>query len=95
LTFISNQITVLSLPNGPRAQGVVVMMFRHILTVLSLSLTLTFGIVRFANTNPGGNHGWGNSAPELDPTASASGLAILAGGILLLAERRRRKVTPG
>jgi hypothetical protein len=64
-------------------------MFRHILTVLSLASILMFGTVGFANAYDGGNHGWNNSAPELDPTASASGLAILAGGTLLLAERRR------
>ena len=64
-------------------------MFRHILTASSLAFILTLGFVGFANAYDGGNHGWGNSAPELDPTASGSGLAILAGGVLLLAERRR------
>lgn len=65
------------------------MMFRRILALLFLALALTFSIVGFANAYPGGDHGWGYSAPELDPTALGSGLALLAGGILLIAERRR------
>jgi hypothetical protein len=32
-----------------------------------------------------------NSAPELDPTALGSGILMLAGGVLLLSERRRQK----
>jgi hypothetical protein len=29
------------------------------------------------------------SAPEIDPAAAASGLALLAGGVMMLLERRR------
>ena len=65
------------------------MMFSRILATLSLSLALTFSIVGFANAYSGGNHGY--QAPELDPAALGSGLAVLAGGILLVAERRRAR----
>jgi len=30
-------------------------------------------------------------APEIDPSSAASGLALLAGGIMLLVERHRRR----
>jgi hypothetical protein len=31
------------------------------------------------------------SAPEIDPATAASGLALLAGGVMLLLERRRAR----
>ena len=38
------------------------------------------------------NFGGGSpSAPELDPTLLGSGMAILAGGVILLIERRRNR----
>lgn len=33
------------------------------------------------------------NVPELDPSAAAGGLALLIGGALVLADRRRRRVT--
>jgi hypothetical protein len=41
----------------------------------------------------GGHNGFGNdpSAPELDPTLFGSGAAILAGGMILFNERRRKR----
>jgi hypothetical protein len=44
-------------------------------------------------------HGWGrghgkghhHSAPELDPSLIGNGMALLAGSVLLLMERKRRR----
>lgn len=38
----------------------------------------------------GGSHGASSDVPELDPTAAAGALTLLAGGALALGGRRRR-----
>ena len=74
------------------------MTVRRVVKVLSLVTTLSLASVGFANahdiggrggTGYGNGGGWGDPAPELDPTILGSGLALLAGGVMLLNERRR------
>jgi hypothetical protein len=84
LTFKYNTLIVMSLRNGLRAKRSIAMMFRRVLGILTLMAAFMFGTIGFAHA-----YGWGYSAPELDPSALGSGLALLAGGMLLLAERRR------
>jgi hypothetical protein len=66
-----------------------------------LALALSFGMMGMANAgtdngkgNGGmnnGNQNGRNQAPELDPTALGSGIMILAGGLLMLNERRSKR----
>ena len=53
------------------------------ITVLSLATLCLFGL-------GGTAHAFYSEVPELDPGIAASGLALLAGGLMLLIERRRR-----
>ena len=65
-------------------------MFLRLLAGLFMIAGLTFGAI---NTT----HAWDHngpppqSAPELDPGAIGSGIVMLAGGLLLINERRRNK----
>ena len=62
-------------------------MFSKILGVSLLVASLALPAVAHAD-----NRGWGHDpspAPELDPNFIGGGLALLIGGALLLAERRR------
>jgi|HubBroStandDraft_1064217.scaffolds.fasta_scaffold408971_2 hypothetical protein len=64
-------------------------MFKRIIGAFILTFGLTLGTLGMAHAN-----GWrGNdpSAPELDPSILGSGAAILAGGVILLNERRRNR----
>ena len=65
-------------------------MFSRILGVFVLTTALMFGVISpahaFHQQPP-----YGPSAPELDPGALGSGVAILAGGVMLLNERRRAR----
>ncbi|HTT76368.1 MAG TPA: hypothetical protein VMF50_10370 [Candidatus Binataceae bacterium] len=63
-------------------------MYKRILGVFVLMIGLTVGGFGIAHAY---NHGWGNDAPELDPTTLGSGIAVLAGGVILLNERRRSR----
>jgi hypothetical protein len=76
----------------------------RILTILLLTIGLTFSVIGMSYAghdngygNGGNNNGKGNgnggdpAAPELDPVALASGIAILGGGVILLNERRRNR----
>jgi len=69
-------------------------MFSRILGVLMLTGGLMFGVTGITHAGerdrtpycpPGVS-----SAPELDPTALGSGVAMLIGGVLVLNERRRK-----
>jgi hypothetical protein len=65
-------------------------MFKRILGAFILTFGLTLGTLGMAHAYDG----WrGNdpSAPELDPSIVGSGVAILAGGVILLNERRRNR----
>jgi hypothetical protein len=69
-------------------------MFKRILGAFILTTGLTFGAIGVARADRGYGPGpWGNhpSAPELDPTLLISGITILAGGLILLDERRRAR----
>lgn len=76
-------------------------MLPRFLGTLVLATALIFGAMGAANAgtdNGIGNNGQNNgnaygrySAPELDPTSLASGIILLAGGFLVLHERRRKK----
>jgi hypothetical protein len=61
--------------------------------VFASGLALSAIGVAHANSNPPSTVSKlpipSSRAPELDPSALGSGLALLGGGILLLAERRR------
>jgi hypothetical protein len=73
----------------------------HFLRTSILAIALSVGAIGIANAgtdNGNGNGGVNNgnqnghqSAPELDPTALGSGTMLLAGGFLLLNERRRKR----
>lgn len=62
-------------------------MFKRILSAFLLTFGLTLGALGVAHAS------WHNdpSAPELDPTVLGSGAAILAGGVILLNERRQNR----
>lgn len=69
-------------------------MFSRILGVFVVTTGLMFGVISPAHAYhqplpPPPGHG--PSAPELDPGALGSGAAILAGGVMLLNERRRAR----
>jgi hypothetical protein len=66
-------------------------MFKRILGASLLTIGLTVGALGIAHAHDG--QGWWNdpAAPELDPTVIGSGAAILAGGVVLLNERRRNR----
>jgi len=76
-------------------------MLPRFLGTLVLAAALIFGAIGAANAgtdNGKGNNGQNNgnaygrySAPELDPTGLADGIVLLAGGLLVLHERRRKK----
>jgi hypothetical protein len=70
-------------------------MVSRILGIFLLIGTLMFGGGGMAQAHPGdGNGNWngnGGSAPELDPSALAGGIAMLVGGVLVLKERRKSK----
>jgi hypothetical protein len=89
LTIKNDQSNVISLRRSLRAERSIAMMFRRIFGVSLLIAAFTFVAAGFASAFgfPGGGRGF--PAPELDPTAIGSGLALLAGGVLVLAERRR------
>ena len=59
------------------------------LTLLGPSAIFLLGLAGTALANPGHGHGWGH-APEIDPSLMSSGLALLAGGVMLVVERYRR-----
>jgi hypothetical protein len=65
-------------------------MFSRIVGVMVITTGLMFGLISpalaFHQQPP-----HGPSAPELDPGALGSGVAILAGGVMLLNERRRSR----
>jgi hypothetical protein len=69
-------------------------MLLRILAGLLMIGGLTFGAIGTTHANdnnyqyPPPRH---DSAPELDPGAIGSGIVMLAGGVLLLNERRRKK----
>jgi hypothetical protein len=75
-------------------------MFARSVGTLLIASALTFGALGMANAgsdhgkgNGGQNNGKGNgknSVPELDPTALGRGIIVLAGGLFLLTEGRRR-----
>jgi hypothetical protein len=56
-------------------------------------LLLTLAGTAMANQNQGGNSQGQNygGAPEIDPSLLGSGLALLAGGVLVVLERYRRR----
>jgi hypothetical protein len=68
-------------------------MFLRILGVFVVTTGLMFGLISPAHAyhQPYPPPGHNPSAPELDPTSLGSGIAILAGGFLLLNERRRAR----
>jgi hypothetical protein len=68
-------------------------MFSRILGVFVLTTGLMFGVISPAHAfhQPFPPPGHGPTAPELDPGALGSGIAILAGGVMLLNERRRAR----
>ena len=65
-----------------------------LLRLLGLAALILTGGLTYANLH---SHSGGatigapsiSSAPELDPSAAGAGLTLLAGGLTLLAERRR------
>lgn len=75
-------------------------MFRRILGALIVFTALTATSINLATAgtdngkgNGGSNNGnqnGKNGAPELDPSYLGSGVLLLAGGVLLLSEHRRR-----
>jgi hypothetical protein len=76
-------------------------MHRRFSGILILAIGLAFGVIKAAHAgvdngkgnggqNNGNQNGRGQNAPELDPSAIGSGIALLGGGMLLLGERRRR-----
>jgi hypothetical protein len=64
-------------------------MLSRFFTILILTIGLTFGAISLAHAH-NGNGLADPSAPELDPKVLGSGLAILAGGVILVNERRRK-----
>jgi hypothetical protein len=73
----------------------------YALSSAAISLPLLFALAggAFASGHDYDHgHGWGRGhgkghhyhAPELDPTLISKGLALLAGSVLLLMERKRR-----
>jgi hypothetical protein len=64
-------------------------MFKRILGTFLLTFGLTLGAFGVVHAKGG----WRNdpTAPELDPTILGSGAAILAGGVILLNERRQNR----
>lgn len=64
------------------------------LALLGPSAIFLLGLAGTALAHPGFGHGWGHhhwgSAPEIDPSLMSSGLALLAGGLMLVVERYRR-----
>jgi hypothetical protein len=83
LTFSYEQLIVMPLRDSLMTERSSVIMPLRILDILSLSAVIIVGAVGYASA------GGGYNAPELDPGAVGSGLAFLAGAVLLLAERRR------
>lgn len=76
-------------------------MHRRALETLILAIGLAFGVINVAHAgvdngngnggqNNGNQNGRGQDAPELDPSAIGSDIALLVGGMLLVGERRRR-----
>ncbi|HEX4209733.1 MAG TPA: hypothetical protein VHY56_05035 [Candidatus Binataceae bacterium] len=67
-------------------------MFTRLFGIMILAASLSFSLIGTVRADDGW-HGRGGdpSAPELDPTALGSGVALLAGGIVLLNERRRAR----
>jgi hypothetical protein len=76
---------------------------RHALSSAAISslflLTLASGAFAYGHDYDHG-HGWGrdhgkghhhHTAPELDPALISNGMALLAGSVLLLMERKRRR----
>jgi hypothetical protein len=59
--------------------------------VPGLVMTCVLCAAAVAQGGGGGHHGGGGGAPEIDPGLAASGLALLAGGTLLLTGRKRPK----
>lgn len=59
------------------------------LTWLAPSAIFLLGFAGTALAHPGHGHHWGN-APEIDPSLMSSGLALLAGSVMLVVERYRR-----
>ncbi|HUN59149.1 MAG TPA: hypothetical protein VMU41_13630 [Candidatus Binataceae bacterium] len=62
-------------------------MFTRIFGTFLLVFGATLGALGMAHAYGG----WNPSAPELDPTVLGSGVSILAGGWILLNERRRNR----
>jgi hypothetical protein len=68
-------------------------MISRILAALVLTSGLMFGAVSVAQAQPTSSVRIPpRAAPELDPTALGGGIMILAGGLFLLHERRRKRV---
>jgi hypothetical protein len=77
-------------------------MHQRALRIVILAVSLAFGVTGVAhaqgfdngNGNSGQNNGNQNGrrhdAPEIDPSAIGSGIALLGGGMLLIGERRRK-----
>lgn len=74
------------------------MVFR--LALVAPSAVFLLGLAGTALAHPGFGHGWAHgwdwdhhhwgSAPEIDPSLMSSGLALLAGSVMLVVERYRR-----
>jgi len=66
-------------------------MVSRILGVLIVTGSVFFGVFGMTHAQPVSATPVKRSAPELDPSALAGGIAILVGGVLVLNERRRSK----
>jgi hypothetical protein len=63
-------------------------MLLRLLAGLFMVSGVTFGIISTTHANEHHNDPPHQSAPELDPSAVGGGIMLLAGGVLLLNERR-------
>lgn len=63
----------------------------HRATGLAVILAVTGGMAYADGGHGGGGHGGHGDVPELDPATFGSALSLLAGGVLLLTDKIRRK----
>ena len=65
--------------------------FHRLLAVAVLSLPLIAAMPAFADNSQGNENqnGQGGGAPEIDPGLLGGAVTLLAGGLLILRERRR------